>query len=121
MAAVCAFFLDKVPAPYDVATGGGASHTLWPCAPSFYSGDRELAQSRSAFFSSPSRRRIQHDRATLQDQARIMATGVDAKLLKSTKFPPEFNQKVDMQKVNLQVMKKYVRSPSPRVGFLRHC
>jgi len=40
-----------------------------------------------------------------------MATGVDAKLLKSTKFPPEFNQKVDMQKVNLQVMKKFV----PRV------
>ncbi|EQB59015.1 PWI domain-containing protein [Colletotrichum gloeosporioides Cg-14] len=35
-----------------------------------------------------------------------MATGIDAKLLKSTKFPPEFNQKVDMQKVNLQVMKK---------------
>jgi hypothetical protein len=35
-----------------------------------------------------------------------MATGVDAKLLKSTKFPPEFNQKVDMQKVNVQVMKK---------------
>ncbi|KAK1521862.1 hypothetical protein CPAR01_14779 [Colletotrichum paranaense] len=31
-----------------------------------------------------------------------MATGVDAKLLKSTKFPAEFNQKVDMQKVNLQ-------------------
>ena len=40
-----------------------------------------------------------------------MATGVDAKLLKSTKFPPEFNQKVDMQKVNLQVMKKYVSCP----------
>ncbi|KAK0618513.1 PWI domain-containing protein [Bombardia bombarda] len=37
-----------------------------------------------------------------------MATGVDAKLLKSTKFPPEFNQKVDMQKVNLQVMKKWI-------------
>jgi hypothetical protein len=37
-----------------------------------------------------------------------MATGVDAKLLKTTKFPPEFNQKVDMTKVNLQVMKKYV-------------
>lgn len=37
-----------------------------------------------------------------------MATGVDAKLLKATKFPPEFNQKVDMQKVNLQVMKKSV-------------
>jgi serine/arginine repetitive matrix protein 1 len=37
-----------------------------------------------------------------------MATGVDARLLKTTKFPPEFNQKVDMTKVNLQVMKKYV-------------
>ncbi|PKS10617.1 hypothetical protein jhhlp_002372 [Lomentospora prolificans] len=37
-----------------------------------------------------------------------MATGVDAKLLKSTRFPSEFNQKVDMQKVNLQVMKKWI-------------
>lgn len=36
-----------------------------------------------------------------------MATTVDAKLLKSTKFPPEFNKKVDMQKVNLEVMKKF--------------
>ncbi|KAI7930829.1 hypothetical protein M0657_001569 [Pyricularia oryzae] len=39
-----------------------------------------------------------------------MATGVDAKLLKSTRFPPEFSQKVDMQKVNLQVMKKWIAS-----------
>ncbi|MCJ1283696.1 hypothetical protein MMC26_003027 [Xylographa opegraphella] len=37
-----------------------------------------------------------------------MATSVDAKLLKSTKFPPEFNQKVDMQKVNVEVMKKWI-------------
>lgn len=37
-----------------------------------------------------------------------MATSVDAKLLKQTKFPPEFNQKVDMKKVNVEVMKKYV-------------
>jgi hypothetical protein len=36
-----------------------------------------------------------------------MAATVDAKLLRATKFPIEFNQKVDMQKVNLQVMKKY--------------
>ena len=36
-----------------------------------------------------------------------MATSVDAKLLKSTKFPVEFNQKVDMQKVNVEVMKKW--------------
>lgn len=35
-----------------------------------------------------------------------MATSVDAKLLKQTKFPPEFNQKVDMKKVNVEVMKK---------------
>ncbi|RAL63402.1 hypothetical protein DID88_003826 [Monilinia fructigena] len=35
-------------------------------------------------------------------------TSVDAKLLKSTKFPPEFNQKVDFQKVNLEVMKKWI-------------
>lgn len=35
-----------------------------------------------------------------------MATGVDAKLLKSTKFPPEYSKKVDMEKVNLEVMKQ---------------
>jgi serine/arginine repetitive matrix protein 1 len=35
-----------------------------------------------------------------------MATRVDAKLLRQTKFPPEFNQKVDMTKVNIEVMKK---------------
>ncbi|KEY71065.1 hypothetical protein S7711_00889 [Stachybotrys chartarum IBT 7711] len=39
-----------------------------------------------------------------------MASSVDARLLKSTRFPPEFNQKVDMQKVNLQVMKKWIAS-----------
>lgn len=39
-----------------------------------------------------------------------MATSVDAKLLKQTKFPPEFNQKVDMKKVNVEVMKKYILS-----------
>jgi len=38
----------------------------------------------------------------------IMTDTVDQKLLKQTKFPPEFNQKVDMQKVNIEVMKKYV-------------
>jgi serine/arginine repetitive matrix protein 1 len=41
---------------------------------------------------------------------------VDARLLKSTKFPPEFSQKVDMKKVNLQVMKKSVASER-RVPF----
>ncbi|KAF2836345.1 PWI domain-containing protein, partial [Patellaria atrata CBS 101060] len=28
--------------------------------------------------------------------------------LKSTKFPPEFNQKVDMRKVKIEVMKKWI-------------
>ncbi|KAI9778600.1 MAG: hypothetical protein M1839_007993 [Geoglossum umbratile] len=37
-----------------------------------------------------------------------MATDVDAKLLRQTKFPQEFNQKVDMKKVNLEVMKKWI-------------
>lgn len=42
-----------------------------------------------------------------------MAATVDQKLLKATKFPPEFNKKVDMQKVNIEVMKKYA-SNSPQ-------
>ncbi|KAL3961991.1 hypothetical protein ACCO45_003514 [Purpureocillium lilacinum] len=42
-----------------------------------------------------------------------MASKVDARLLKSTKFPPEFNQRVDMKKVNEQVMKKWIHK---RIG-----
>ncbi|KAH2989426.1 hypothetical protein KXV25_009285 [Aspergillus fumigatus] len=37
-----------------------------------------------------------------------MTSSVDAKLLKQTKFPPEFNRKVDMKKVNIEVMKKWI-------------
>ncbi|PKY07986.1 PWI domain-containing protein [Aspergillus campestris IBT 28561] len=37
-----------------------------------------------------------------------MATSVDAKLLRRTKFPPEFSRKVDMTKVNIEVMKKWI-------------
>ncbi|XTI95944.1 hypothetical protein V2W45_1450491 [Cenococcum geophilum] len=37
-----------------------------------------------------------------------MAQTVDQKLLKRTKFPPEFSQKVDMEKVNVEVMKKWI-------------
>lgn len=37
-----------------------------------------------------------------------MATPVDEKLLRQTKFPPEFKQKVDMTKVNIEVIKKFV-------------
>ena len=34
---------------------------------------------------------------------------VDYKLLRAMSFPPEFKQKVDMRKVNIEVMKKYER------------
>ena len=37
-----------------------------------------------------------------------MAASVDDKLLRATKFPPEFSQKVDMTKVNIEVMKTSV-------------
>ena len=47
-----------------------------------------------------------------------MASSVDSKLLKSTKFPPEFSQKVDMTKVNVEVMKKFVRSQSEGPGAI---
>lgn len=33
---------------------------------------------------------------------------MDAKLIKSTKFPPEYSKKVDREKVNLEVMKQFV-------------
>ncbi len=47
-----------------------------------------------------------------------MAMSVDAKLLKQTKFPPEFSQKVDMKKVNVEVMKKYAHSTSKQYTVL---
>ena len=37
----------------------------------------------------------------------VLTSNVDQRLLKSTKFPPEFNTKVDMQKVNVPVIKKW--------------
>lgn len=40
-----------------------------------------------------------------------MAAPVDAKLLRQTKFPPEFSRKVDMTKVNIEVMKKFADLP----------
>ena len=35
-----------------------------------------------------------------------ITTNVDQKLLRTTKFPPEFNQKVDTTKINIPVIKK---------------
>lgn len=40
-----------------------------------------------------------------------MSTTTDDKILRTTKFPIEFNQKVDIQKVNADLMKKYGLTP----------
>lgn len=37
-----------------------------------------------------------------------MAMSVDQKRLKATKFPPEFDKKVDIKKVNIDLMKKWI-------------
>ncbi|KAK5134361.1 hypothetical protein LTR08_006541 [Meristemomyces frigidus] len=37
-----------------------------------------------------------------------LTTDVDKRMLRTTKFPPEFNVKVDMTKVNIPVIKKWV-------------
>jgi hypothetical protein len=37
-----------------------------------------------------------------------MALSVDQKRLKATKFPPEFDQKVDNERVNIDLMKKWI-------------
>ncbi|KAH7123747.1 PWI domain-containing protein [Dendryphion nanum] len=37
-----------------------------------------------------------------------MALSVDQKRLKATKFPPEFDQRVDTEKVNMDLMKKWI-------------
>ena len=36
-----------------------------------------------------------------------LTTNVDQRLLRTTKFPPEFNVKVDMKKVNSQLIKAW--------------
>jgi serine/arginine repetitive matrix protein 1 len=37
-----------------------------------------------------------------------MVLSVDQKKLKATKFPPEFDQPVDKDKVNMDLMKKWI-------------
>ena len=39
-----------------------------------------------------------------------MAMTVDQKRLRATKFPPEFDTKVDAEKVNIDLMKKWIAS-----------
>lgn len=44
-----------------------------------------------------------------------LKTGADAKAMRSTKFPPEFNKKVDMSKVNVPVIQKWVSNEVARI------
>ncbi|KAM0712327.1 hypothetical protein Q7P37_011422 [Cladosporium fusiforme] len=44
-----------------------------------------------------------------------LITDVDKKLLRTTKFPPEFEQKVDMEKVNVPVIKTWVTDEIARI------
>lgn len=44
-----------------------------------------------------------------------LITNVDKKLLRTTKFPPEFDRKVDMERVNVPVIKKWVADEIARI------
>ena len=44
-----------------------------------------------------------------------LTTDVDKRLLRTTKFPPEFNVKVDMKKVNVPLIKKWVADEIARI------
>jgi serine/arginine repetitive matrix protein 1 len=44
-----------------------------------------------------------------------LITNVDKKLLRTTKFPPEFDRKVNMEKVNVPVIKKWVADEVERI------
>ena len=44
-----------------------------------------------------------------------LTTNVDQRLLRTTKFPSEFNQKVDMRKVNVQLIKAWVTEEITRI------
>jgi serine/arginine repetitive matrix protein 1 len=44
-----------------------------------------------------------------------LTTNVDQRLLRTTKFPPEFNLKVDMKKVNIQLIKAWVTDEIARI------
>jgi hypothetical protein len=57
-------------------------------------------------------RRRTHSSSTMST---ALLTNVDQKLLRKTKFPPEFDQKVNMEKVNVPVIKKWVADEVARI------
>ncbi len=101
--APCANFLfgtgrwDEWEEPADVSTSTLLQHSIPP----------RIGPPRAG------RRHILPDASSAASLA-AMASSKDSKLLKQTKFPPEFAQKVDMTKVNIEVMKKCVSSLSLR-------
>lgn len=44
-----------------------------------------------------------------------LKTGADARAMRATKFPPEFSKRVDMTKVNLPVIQKWVTDEIVRI------
>lgn len=44
-----------------------------------------------------------------------LTTNVDQRQLRTTKFPPEFNTKVDLKKVNVQLIKAWVGDEIARI------
>lgn len=44
-----------------------------------------------------------------------LKTGADARAMRTTKFPPEFQKKVDMTKINLPVIQKWVSNEVTRI------
>ena len=56
---------------------------------------------------------LRHHSAAAMSAA--LTTNVDQRLLRTTKFPPEFNVKVDMQKVNIQLIKGWVTDEIARI------
>lgn len=45
----------------------------------------------------------------------VLTTNVDQRLLRTTKFPLEFNVKVDMRKVNIHLIKNWVQNEIARL------
>lgn len=44
-----------------------------------------------------------------------LTTNVDQRLLRTTKFPPEFNVKVDMRKVNIHLIKSWAQTEIAKI------
>lgn len=57
----------------------------------------------------------QHKHETAFKMSAALKTSAEAKAMRTTKYPPEFQRKVDMGKVNLPVIKKWVSDEVARL------